>query len=233
MPSDYLFDASRKDRTGLDEAVLCLSKTPGQVSEAIAYAQREGLRMLFTRLDPDKAARIPKELQKELDYDDASGTGIVGGVVEPVAPARVAIVSAGTSDVQVAGEASRTLAYFGEASTPFTDVGVAGLWRLLERRDAIASHPIVIALAGMEGALFSVLGGLICSVLIAVPTSVGYGVSAGGKTALEAALGSCSPGVLTVNIDNGYGAACAALRVLHTRSPKAPGKGVADSGCDR
>ncbi len=238
MSDNYLFDTYRKDRTGLEEAVFCLSKTPEQVADAIAYAQRKGVRMLLTRLDPEKAARIPEELLAKLDYDPMSCTGIIGEGVEPRSPARVAIVAAGTSDVQVAGEASRTLAYFGEASTAFTDVGVAGLWRLLERRDAIASHPVVIAFAGMEGALFSVLGGLIPSVLIAVPTSVGYGVSAGGKTALEAALGSCSPGVLAVNIDNGYGAACAALRVLQAQQrfdphPTVPGRAVANAECDR
>ena len=95
-------------------------------------------------------------------------------------------------------------------------MGVAGLWRLLERRQAIATHPVVIAVAGMEGAIFSVLGGLIGSTLIAVPTSTGYGVTAGGEIALGSALGSCAPGVVAVNIDNGYGAACAALRVLNT-----------------
>jgi hypothetical protein len=112
-------------------------------------------------------------------------------------------------------EIERTLAFHGQAATPFLDCGVAGLWRLLEQRAAIAAHPVVIAVAGMEGALFSVLGGLVGGLLIAVPASVGYGVAAGGRAALQAGLASCAPGVVVVNIDNGYGAACAALRALH------------------
>jgi NCAIR mutase (PurE)-related protein len=130
--------------------------------------------------------------------------------------ARVAIVTAGTSDMAVAAEAMRTLAFAGEASERHVDLGVAGLWRILERREHLATFPIIIVIAGMEGSLFSVLGGLVGSVVIAVPTAVGYGATAGGRVALASALGGCAPGLLTVNIDNGYGAASAALRILNT-----------------
>jgi NCAIR mutase (PurE)-related protein len=126
----------------------------------------------------------------------------------------VAIVAGGTSDARVAREASRTLAFEGEEATLVVDVGVAGLWRLMERIDEIRRHRVVIAVAGMEGALFSVLGGLVASPVVAVPTSVGYGVGAGGQTALNAALASCASGLTVVNIDNGFGAAHAALRIL-------------------
>jgi NCAIR mutase (PurE)-related protein len=126
----------------------------------------------------------------------------------------VAIVCGGTSDMPVAGEALRTLAFEGEAATLLPDVGVAGLWRLTERLEDIRRHRVVIAVAGMEGALFSVLGGLVPCAVIAVPTSVGYGVSKGGRTALNAALASCASGLAVVNIDNGFGAAHVALRIL-------------------
>ena len=132
--------------------------------------------------------------------------------------ARVAIVAAGTSDAGVAGEARRTLAFHGEPATVIVDVGVAGLWRLEARLDEIRRHPVVIAVAGKEGALFSVLGGLVPGVLVCVPTSRGYGVADGGRLALHAALGSCAPGLVAVNIDNGFGAAGAALRALGAAS---------------
>jgi NCAIR mutase (PurE)-related protein len=100
-------------------------------------------------------------------------------------------------------------------------VGITGLWRLMERIDAIREHPVVIAVAGMEGALFSALGGLVGAPVIAVPTSVGYGVGQGGRLSLDSALGSCAPGIVTVNIDNGFGAACAAIRFLNIHKSEA------------
>ena len=214
MAVEYLFDRGRADRIGLDEAVFCGNKTPAQIATALDYARAEGMRMLFTRLDAETAAKIPSRHLSALDYDPTSGTGIFGDIPPPRQPRRIAIVTGGTSDSRVAQEAARTLLYYGEASDLFVDVGVTGLWRLLERRDSIAAHPVVIAIAGMEGALFNVLGGLIGSVLIAVPTSTGYGVTEAGRTALAAALGGCAPGIVAVNIDNGYGAACAALRAV-------------------
>ena len=126
----------------------------------------------------------------------------------------IAIISAGTSDSVVAREAVRTLAFYGYQTKLIQDIGVAGLWRLLECVDDIAQFPIVIVVAGMDGALPTVLAGLIPSVVIALPTSVGYGAAEGGRTALNAALSSCSAGILAVNIDNGYGAAMAALRII-------------------
>jgi NCAIR mutase (PurE)-related protein len=128
----------------------------------------------------------------------------------------VAVVTAGTSDLPVAREALRTLAFYGLPARAIADVGVAGLWRILQHEDELRRYPAVIVVAGMEGALFSVVGGLVRGAVIAVPTSTGYGAARGGETALHAALASCAPGVVTVNIDNGYGAACAAIRVLGT-----------------
>ena len=128
--------------------------------------------------------------------------------------ARVAILTGGSSDVATSREAARTLEYYGHASLHIPDVGVAGIWRLLDRIHEIRPMRVVIVAAGMEGALPSVVAGLVPGVVVALPTSVGYGVSAGGHAALTSALASCAPGLVTVNIDNGYGAACAALRVL-------------------
>jgi NCAIR mutase (PurE)-related protein len=127
----------------------------------------------------------------------------------------VAVIAAGTSDLPVSREAARTLEYYGETVSEFNDVGVAGLHRLLSRLADVRAHEVVIAVAGMDAALVSVLGGLVRAPLIAVPTSVGYGAARGGETALAASLASCAAGVVVVNIDNGFGAACAALRILN------------------
>ena len=123
---------------------------------------------------------------------------------------------AGTSDLPVSREAARTLEYYGERVSEINDVGVAGLHRLINRIGEIRAHHIVIAVAGMDAAMVSVLGGLVRAPIIAVPTSVGYGAAHGGETALAASLVSCAAGVVVVNIDNGFGAACAALRILNT-----------------
>jgi len=130
----------------------------------------------------------------------------------------VAVVSGGSSDVPVASEVVETLGFYGISSLTINDVGVAGLWRLTERLDEIRAHKIVICIAGMDAALPTVLGGLISSAIIAVPTSVGYGMAKDGETALRSLLVSCSPGICVVNIDNGYGAACAAVRMLNQLS---------------
>jgi NCAIR mutase (PurE)-related protein len=126
------------------------------------------------------------------------------------------VVAAGTSDVAVAREAARTLRYYGEPVAEITDVGVAGLWRLLERIEEIRRMKVIVAVAGMDAALPTVIGGLVSSPVIGVPTSVGYGVAEDGRTALHAMLASCAPGLVVTNIDNGYGAACAALRILRS-----------------
>ena len=210
--SDFKLDWDRIARTGTAEAVLCDGKSAQQVDAIIAHAQELDRRLLLTRLTQDGYEALA--YRHSLDYDGVSRTAILGPLPVPMEPARVAIVSGGTSDVPVALEAARTLAFQGEASTRFVDVGVAGLWRLMEHLDDIRAHRIVIAVAGMEGAIFSVLTGLVASAVIAVPTSVGYGVAAGGHAALNAALASCASGLAVVNIDNGFGAAHVALRML-------------------
>lgn len=215
---DFKLDWERIARTGTAEAVLCDPKTASQIDAIVAHAQSLARRLLLTRLDRAKLDQLDTRIRQALDYDEVSRTAILGPLPLPRGPARVAIVCGGTSDVAVAGEAARTLAFAGEASSRFVDVGVAGLWRLMEHLDDIRAHRIVIAVAGMEGAIFSVLAGLVSSAVIAVPTSVGYGVAAGGQAALHAALASCASGLAVVNIDNGFGAAHVALRMLGTEA---------------
>jgi len=211
---EHRIDWERASRTGGSEAVLCEPKSPAQIDAIVAHALELSRRLLFTRLAEDKFARLSASSRGALDFESVSRTAILGGLEAPAGEARVAIVAGGTSDSPVAREAARTLAFEGEAATLVLDVGVAGLWRLTERLDDIRRHRVVIAVAGMEGALFSVLAGLVAAPVVAVPTSIGYGVGAGGRTALDAALASCASGLAVVNIDNGFGAAHAALRIL-------------------
>ena len=176
----------------------------------------------MTRLSETKFDALGAGHRDTMDYDPVSETGFFRFVQISGRSGRVAVVTAGTSDARIARESSRTLAFNGEKATLFFDVGVAGLWRLNSRLDEIKTHPIVIAVAGMDAALVSVLGGLIPNILIGVPTSTGYGAARDGETALGASLSSCAPGVTICNIDNGYGAACAALRVLQSAAVLAP-----------
>jgi NCAIR mutase (PurE)-related protein len=214
--SEVLFDYDRRRRTGLDEAVLADGKSTAQLDVIFASARARGVPLLVTRLSAATHAALAVRWPGSLDYCAVSRTAFFEfeGDSAAAAPPRVAIVAGGSSDAAVAREAARTLAFNQVASTAYIDVGVAGLWRLTRHLDAIAEFPVVIAVAGMDAALPTVMGGLIPGLVIAVPTSVGYGVAAGGHCALHALLASCAPGICVVNIDNGYGAACAALRAL-------------------
>ena len=215
--TEFVLDEQRSLRLGFGEAVFCAGKSPDQIAAILDHAQNP---MLLTRLDADRHAALPARLRGDLDYDPVSRTAFFGEAAPVAGSVCVAVVTAGTSDVPVAREAMRTLRFAGREATLVADVGVAGLWRLLRRVDELRAMPVLIVAAGMDAALPSVLGGLVPGVIIAVPTSVGYGVAEGGQTALNAILASCAPGLLTVNIDNGYGAACAALRVLGSRQQK-------------
>ncbi len=212
--SDFTLDTGRTERIGFGEAVFCAGKSPAQIEAILQAASGSALPLLLTRLDPERLAAVP--LGRTLDYDPMSRTAF-SAMPPDSGPSQVAIVTAGTSDLPVAREAARTLQFSGFGATEIADVGVAGLWRLLCRVDELRAFPIVIVVAGMDAALPSVVGGLLPGCIIAVPTSVGYGVAAGGRAALDAMLASCAPGVLVVNIDNGYGAACAAIRILRAR----------------
>lgn len=215
MDHDIKLDLQRAARIGFDEAIFCSGKTSGHVSRILDQAQEKGLRLLLTRLHETQFVELPEHHRARIDYEPVSRTGFFGSAHPPVrAAARIAVVAAGTSDVTVSREAARTLRYYGEPVVEITDVGVAGLWRLLERVEEIRAMPVIIAVAGMDAALPTVVAGLVPGLVLGVPTSVGYGVAQGGHSALHSILSSCAPGLPVLNIDNGYGAACAALRVL-------------------
>jgi NCAIR mutase (PurE)-related protein len=214
LHKDVMLDFARDARTGLDEAVLCESKSVAHIATILDQVAERGRKILLTRLLPGQYELLPEAHRARIDYEPLSRTGYFGGTHELATEVKVAVVCAGTSDVSVAREAARTLRYYGEGAAEISDVGVAGLWRLLERIEEIRKHRIVIAVAGMDAALPTVLGGLVSAAVIGVPTSVGYGVATGGQSALNSMLASCSSGLVVTNIDNGFGAACAALRIL-------------------
>lgn len=204
-------DHHRSLRSGLPEVIYAAGKTPQQVVEIFASLAADGVDVLTTRADAATAeavlARFP-----EASYHAAART-LALRQTSVEARGRIAVVCAGTSDVPVAEEAAVTAETFGAAVTRLFDVGVAGVHRLLAVRDQLTAADAVIVCAGMEGALPSVVGGLVGVPVIAVPTSVGYGASFGGVTALLGMLNSCSPNVTVVNIDNGFGAAYAAVLI--------------------
>jgi NCAIR mutase (PurE)-related protein len=214
LHKDVMLDFAREARTGLNEAIFCAGKSVEHLSEILTQVRARAAHVLLTRLSAEQHRALPDELRIHIDYEPLSRTGYFGGAHEIAAVAQVAVVAAGTSDVPVAREAARTLRYYGESCAEINDVGVAGLWRLLERIEEVRRLRVVIAVAGMDAALPTVIGGLVSAPVIGVPTSVGYGVAEGGHTALRAMLASCAPGLTVTNIDNGYGAACAALRIL-------------------
>ena len=217
MPdSDFMPDSDRQNRIGLDEAVLCEFKTPEQIERIVEKTESKELNLLLTRLKQDDYSELKEPVRSLIDYEEISRTGIVGSCPKPSKSSQIAIVTAGTSDVGVAREAVRTLLFHGIDSEEFYDVGVAGLWRVMKIESSLRQKSAVIVVAGMDAALPSVIAGLIPAAIIAVPTSVGYGVAEGGYSALESILSSCAPGLATVNIDNGYGAACAVIRIINS-----------------
>ena len=206
-----VIDHHRELRTGVPELVYGASKTAAQIAAALTELAKEG-GAIATRVDPDKA-RAVLELVPAATYLETARIVRLGGIPARPPCARVAIVCAGTSDLPVAEEAAEVATFLGAPVARISDVGVAGLHRLLARLADIRAADVVIAVAGMEAALPSVLGGLVDRPLIAVPTSVGYGVSLDGLVALGALLSSCAPGCTVVNIDNGVGAAVAAVKI--------------------
>lgn len=215
MNHGILFDHARTARIGLPEAVFCEGKPFEALVELLSrFGNGSGHPVLFTRLAPDVFSLVPADIRDRYDYHPLSRTAF-GETCPAKDKGRVAVVSAGTADASVAWEAARTLAYLGIRHQLFEDCGVAGLWRLAERLEEINSFDAVIVVAGLDAALISVLGGLTPRPVFGVPTSVGYGVARNGTTALSSMLASCAPGVGIMNIDNGYGAACAAARVIN------------------
>lgn len=197
----------------MPEAVLCSAKSDSQLRVIVDELASTGYPTLLTRFPAERLGCLSPEVVEQVDHDPISETGILVGM-QPSRPGKVAIAAGGTSDQRVATEAARTLEFSGVDTEVFVDIGVAGLWRLEARLPELRAADIVIVVAGMDAALVSVMGGLVGAPIIGVPTSVGYGVAEGGSTALNSALASCAQGVTVVNIDNGFGAACAAVRML-------------------
>ena len=211
-------DAHRGLRTGDPEVVYAAGKTSEQVVTLLrALADQPGERpAVATRLTVEMLERVTEEFPNAL-VDDVAACVAVGTLPQP--RGSVLVVSAGTSDERVAAEAAFVTRAFGAGVRRVCDVGVAGIHRLLAERDSLADADCLIVVAGMEGALPSVVGGLVGTPMVAVPTSVGYGASFGGVAALLAMLNSCAPGVTVVNIDNGFGAGVFAARVARRATP--------------
>ena len=209
-----LFDHGRTARIGLPEAVFSLHKSREAVLELMrTHGLNKERPILFTRLAPDIFYSFPEELQRQYYYHELSGVAFTATM--PQRKGSVAVVSAGTADARTTWEAAKTLEYMGISHSVYEDNGVAGLWRLTSKLEKINSFDVVIVVAGLDAAMASVMGGLTGKPVFAVPTSVGYGMARGGESALSSMLVSCAPGVGVMNIDNGYGAACAAARVLN------------------
>jgi NCAIR mutase (PurE)-related protein len=207
-------DHHRTLRVGLPEVVFCAGKTVTQVVEICDRLARRGAGFLATRVDPETRAALGLAFPGARVHDLARIVHLPGAAPDgDDGRDGILVASAGTADLPVAEEAAITAAAFGSPVERLYDVGVAGLHRVLAEAEALRRVAVVIVVAGMEGALPSVIGGLTAAPVVAVPTSIGYGASFGGLAALLAMLNSCAPGVTVVNIDNGFGAACAAIRI--------------------
>lgn len=212
-------DMHRKVRQGAAEVIYGAGKTPEQIAGIVETMKKKGQKtILITRLSKEGAEVVAKT--QPLQYEEISGIGIVGELPKPDGIGKIVVATGGTSDIPVAEEAARTAEVFGNEVVRLYDVGVAGLHRLLSHMDEIMSASVIIAIAGMEGALASVIGGLADCPVIAVPTSVGYGTSFHGLSALLSMLNSCASGVSVVNIDNGFGAGYLAGMINHMAAPE-------------
>ncbi len=207
-------DMQRRERLGMVEAIWGENKTTQQIIEILQYLQDLGELGFVTRIGPDKAQELKAFFQAAKFHPDCRCLTLGTFAKSKPYLGEVLILSGGTSDLAVAAEAQLALQCHGIQVETLLDVGVAGLHRLLSQLERLKKAKVLIACAGMEGALPTVIAGLVSKPVIGVPVSVGYGVSAKGKTALEGMLASCAPGLMVVNIDNGYGAAMAALRIL-------------------
>ena len=206
-------DMSRSERTGMPETVYCAGKSKEQLAGILKAFQDKNCSVLGTRCSPEQASFVEAS-GLDVEYDAVSKTVVLTGGKKTELNGHVAVCCGGTADIPVAEEAARTAAFFGAAVERHFDVGVAGIHRLFAKLDSIREADVVIAVAGMEGALAGVVAGLVKTPVIAVPTSVGYGASFNGLAPLLTMLNSCAEGVAVVNIDNGFGAAMLACRIL-------------------
>lgn len=207
-------DLHRKIRQGAAEVIYGAGKTPEQIAGIVDTMLANGQeRILITRMSPEAAEYVG--CRAALDYRKDATVGIIGGLPQPDGIGKVVVATGGTSDIPVAEEAALTAEILGSQVVRLYDVGVSGVHRLLAHMELIMGASVIIAIAGMEGALASVIGGLADCPVIAVPTSVGYGASFGGVSALLSMLNSCASGVCVVNIDNGFGAGYLANQINH------------------
>ncbi len=210
----FNIDEERHQRIGFPEIVYGRSKPLDYVRNILEYYTDKGENTLITKLQSQKADILSEEYQHSF-YDPVSEVFILRKTENDDTNAKVAILSGGTSDAFIVNEVYYTLSFLGVPSERIMDIGVSGIHRLLTRVEKIRQYDVLIVVAGFEGALPTVVGGLLPQPVIAVPTSVGYGVSKNGQAALSTMLSSCANGITVVNIDNGYGAAIAAIRILN------------------
>jgi len=206
-------DFDREKRTGCPEVIYCEHKSPEQITQIITSFIEKGKSVMGTRLSNEKKEKIAGEFKKFL-YDNVGEYFVVGDFPEITKQGKALIIAAGTSDEKVARECYGVMKFFGVNVEMFGDCGVAGIHRLLAHKEKISAADVIIAIAGMEGALPSVVAGITESPVIAVPTSVGYGTHLNGLTPLFTMLTSCAGGIGVVNIDNGFGAAVLATKII-------------------
>lgn len=209
-------DHHRTSRNGFPEVVFCAGKSPAQAAAVAERLWRSSGRLLATRVEAEHAAAIAAVVPEA--RHNAVARTVAAGAPAPVGGPPVLVLSAGTSDLPVAEEAIETARWLGQRVEHVVDVGVAGIHRLFAREEALRRAGTIVVVAGMDGALPSVVGGLVAAPVVAVPTSVGYGASFEGLAALLTMLNSCAAGVVVVNIDNGFGAGVAAARINARRA---------------
>ena len=214
MILDIRFDFDRQNRLGLIEAIWGEHKSIEQSKKIAKEVLEKGEFVFITRINESKARFLQDIYANAIFIKDAHCLVIGENTNKIESEKTVAIVSGGSSDLKVTLEVKTALEIYGITCETFIDVGVAGVHRLFSQLDKINEHNLIIVCAGMEGALATVIGGLLSQPIIGVPVSVGYGVSKDGMVALNSMLASCSPGIMVMNIDNGYGAAMAALRII-------------------
>ena len=218
MNLDISFDFQRRERLGLIEAIWGKDKSIDQLKRLSEDVLGKNEVVFITRINGEKATDLLNLYDYARFYEEANCLIIGENFNKVNTDKKVAIISGGTSDLAVTLEAKLALEIYGVNCQTFVDVGVAGIHRLMSKLEEIKKYDVLIVCAGMEGALATVVGGLLPQPIIAVPVSVGYGVSKNGFTALNSMLSSCSPGISVMNIDNGYGAAMAALRIIKSFS---------------
>ena len=218
MNFDIRFDFQRRERLGLIEAIWGQDKSIDQLRRVTENVLSKNEVVFITRINSEKAKNLLNLYEDARFYEEAKCLIIGKNLNKLNTNKKVAIISGGSSDLPVTLEAQLALELYGVNCHSFIDVGVAGLHRLISQLEEINKYDVLIVCAGMEGALATVIGGLMAQPIIAVPVSVGYGVSKDGETALNSMLSSCAPGIAVMNIDNGYGAAMAALRIVNSIS---------------